>query len=114
MALTQPPHNNQQLFSNHYLDEVLPQRLDWLALASEAQPVLAAITTIFKRYKPNEKEKEAQTEYNFVRLVLQALGHIFEVQPSLAVPHGTQTPDYIFYYEQDSVDRYRGEKLIRS
>jgi hypothetical protein len=29
-------HRNHQLFSDHYLDETLPQRLDWLALNVEA------------------------------------------------------------------------------
>lgn len=31
------PHNNQQLFSDYYLNEVLPKRLEWALLADEAQ-----------------------------------------------------------------------------
>jgi hypothetical protein len=32
-------HHNQQLFSDHYLDETLPQREDWQALTVEATPI---------------------------------------------------------------------------
>jgi len=32
-------HNNQQLFSDYYLDETLPKREDWKALAIEAEKI---------------------------------------------------------------------------
>jgi len=79
-------HSNSQLFSDHYLDDILPQHPDWQALSVNAEPIMAEIAAIFKKYKPSETEKEAQTEERFVRPVLRVLGHIFEVQPSLAAP----------------------------
>jgi hypothetical protein len=41
------PYRNQQLFSDYYLANTLPQRADWQALAVQAQPVMAKIAAIF-------------------------------------------------------------------
>ncbi len=104
-------HANSQLFSDHYLDDILPQHPDWQALTGNAEPIMAAIAAIFKKYKPSETEKEAQTEERFVRPVLRALGHTFEVQPSLATPGRPQTPDYIFYRNADALEANKGKML---
>ncbi len=99
-------HHNQQLFSDHYLDVTLPEREDWQTLASDPQTsaVMQRITAIFQRYKPTEGEKEAQTEERCVKPVLRALGHVFEVQPSLATPGRAQTPDYVFYRDEEALE----------
>ncbi len=89
------PHNNQQLFSDHYLNEKLPEHPRWRALATESEPVRVAIARILDGY--HESSNEAQTERDLVRPVLEALGHIFEVQVALRTPDGTKTPDYVFY-----------------
>jgi hypothetical protein len=62
-------HHNQQLFSDHYLDVILPEREEWQALAAdpETRVVMDRIVAIFKRYKPGEGEKEAQEEMAIVR-----------------------------------------------
>ena len=102
-------HNNQHLFSDHYLNVSLPARLDWQTLVVEAGPVMAQIAALFKKYKPGGKE--AQAEYRLVRPVLEALGHTFEVQASLATPNGTKTPDYVFYRNEMALDENKGKKL---
>ena len=102
-------HNNQHLFSDHYLNVSLPARPDWQALAVEAEPVMAQIVALFKKYRPGGKE--AGVEYRLVRPVLEALGHTFEVQPSLATPDGTKTPDYVFYRNEVVLDENKGKKL---
>jgi hypothetical protein len=81
-------HNNQQLFSDHYLDETLPQREDWQALTVEAAPIMEQIAALFNKYKPSGKE--AQTEYRLIRPVSEVLGHTFEVRASLVTPDGTK------------------------
>src|SRR5947209_3238024 len=106
------PHHNQQLFSDHYLDVILPQQQDWQLLAVEAQPVMQEVATLFKKYKPGGKE--VQAEYRLVRPVLEALGHTFEVQPSLVTSHGTKTPDYIFYLNEAALEENKGKKLTES
>lgn len=110
--LNTAPHNNQQLFSDHYLDETLPERPDWQQLVGEAQPIMERIATIFKKYKPTGKE--AQAEYRLVRPVLEVLGHTFDVQPTLATPDGTHTPDYIFYRDERTLDAHTGKKLTKA
>jgi hypothetical protein len=105
----QQPHRNHGLFSDHYLNETLPQRSDWLELAAEAKPVMDELKRVFERYGPVRGEKEARTEKYWVRPVLEALGHAaFEERPSLkfrailrsrttsstiAKAHGTRGPD---------------------
>src|ERR1017187_5078438 len=99
-------HHNQQLFSDHYLDMTLPEREEWQALAAnpETRAVMDRIVAIFRRYKPGEGGKEAQTEERFVKPILRELGHIFEVQPSLATPGKAQTPDYVFYRDEEALE----------
>ena len=89
------PHNNHQLFSDHYLNYTLPHRADWAALREAAGPVRDKIAALFQDYAPSDNE--AQTEDDFIKPVLKALGHDFEVQPALRTPDGTKKPDYVFY-----------------
>ncbi len=106
------PHRNHGLFSDHYLNETLPQRPDWQGLAEEAKPIMEQLKGIFEGYKPAPSEKEAQTEEDWVRPVLKTLGHAyFAVQPSLKTPDGTKAPDYVFYWDQASRDANVGKVL---
>ena len=103
------PHHNQQVFSDYYLDILLPQRQDWQELLAEAESVRQELATILARYKPGDKE--AQAEHDFIRPVLKALGHTFEVQASLATPDGTKQPDYIFYRDAEALNANKGKRL---
>jgi len=110
----QPPllpstHRNQQLFSDHYLDTILPEREEWQMLAAEAAPVMQQLQTILASFHPSTKE--AQTEEDFVKPVLRALGHLFEVQASLETPGSVKAPDYIFYRDQAALAANKGKKL---
>ena len=87
-------HNNQRLFSDHYLDHILPEH--WDGLKDEASRVMADLQRLYARFTPNPNN-EAQTEEDWIKPVLRMLGHTFEVQVPLKVPDGTQRPDYIFY-----------------
>jgi hypothetical protein len=118
MAVTvQPPlpgkaHRNHGLFSDHYLDETLPTRDDWRRLVEEAAPVMARLGALLEGYEPGDGEKEAETEEGWVRPVLREMGHdVFATQPSLAVPGGTQEPDYVFYREAAARDADKGRTL---
>jgi hypothetical protein len=105
----QQPHRNHGLFSDHYLNETLPQRSDWRELADEAKPVMDELKRVFERYGPVRGEKEARTEKYWVRPVLEALGHAaFEERPSLKVPGDPQEPDYVFYNSQGARDSRAG------
>ena len=84
------PHNNHQLFSDYYLDEILPHRAGWEPLTSRSHEALTAVAAIFAGYAPSTNE--AQTEHDFIRPVLEILGHHFEVQPALRTPAGPKRP----------------------
>jgi hypothetical protein len=109
IIVTTPAHNNQQLFSDYYLDHLLPERQDWQKLAEEARSAMEDIAAIFKAFKRGDKE--AQTEYRLVRPILERLGHTFEVQPSLATPQGTKAPDYVFYRDEELLNENKGKRL---
>jgi hypothetical protein len=106
MSVSQLPlivqhHRNQQLFSDYYLNEILPKRADWRRLATQAKPVMAEIAAIIDDYAPSSNE--AQTEHDLVRPIVALLGHSFEVQAPLATPDGTKVPDYVFYHDQTAL-----------
>jgi hypothetical protein len=88
LSLGARSHNNQHLFSDHYLDIALPKRPDWQALAAPAELVMREIAAILAGYQPSSNE--AQTEENLIRPILRALGHTYEVQASLKTPDGAR------------------------
>ena len=109
LPLTARPHNNQQLFSDHYLDAILPQRPDWQMLAASAQRLMAEIADILDRFTPSPVE--AQTEHDLIQPILAALGHDFEVQAALRTPDGTKRPDYVLYRDRAALDANKGRTL---
>jgi len=110
LAFAPYPHRNQQLFSDHYLNVILPRREDWQMLVVEAELVIRDLQRILAGYTPGGKE--AQVEDDFVKPVLRQLGHTFEVQVSLETPDGTKTPDYIFYRDQATLVTNKGKKKL--
>ena len=109
------PHHNQRLFSDYFLNHLLPQEKrwqdHWLKLKTEATPIKEELKQLFKTFAPNEMTNEAQTENEWIRPVLSKLGHTFEVQTELQVPGGTQRPDYIFYIDETHRQKNRGYTL---
>jgi hypothetical protein len=88
-------HTNKQLFSDYYLNTVLPQRPDWqahvaalLPLREQVREILAGAPSVMN---------EAQTEDRVVKPILALLGHTYEVQAGLRTPFGLKRPDYVFY-----------------
>ncbi|GHO59197.1 hypothetical protein KSB_76720 [Ktedonobacter robiniae] len=109
LSLTSEPHRNQQLFSDYYLNAILPTQEEWLRLKDEAKLVLENLQRLFQNYTPSDKE--AQVEEDFIKPVLRRLGHTFEVQPSLETPDGTKTPDYVLYRDQVTLVANKKKKL---
>ena len=98
-------HHNRRLFSDHFLDELLPNkepwRQHWQQLRVEAAPIMESLKQRFAAFAPTDATNEAQTEQEWMRPVLQELGHSFEVQASLKVPgNKVQRPDYVFYRDE--------------
>ena len=93
---------NQSLFSNYYLDSLIVGQPQW-AQTPNIESDYAAIKARFDAIAPNtERFNEARTEHEFIRPVLNQLGHVFEVQPSLQTSQGTKRPDYAFFASRDA------------
>ena len=91
-------HHNRRLFSDHFLDQLLPKEEAWQQLQAEATSIMESLKQRFAGFAPTDVTNEAQTERDWIMPVLQELGHTFEVQTALKVPgNKTQRPDYIFY-----------------
>ncbi len=112
-------HHNQRLFSDYFLDTIIasdtwPQKEEWRALQTEAAPVMALLQERYARFAPSASSaNEAQTESDWIRPVLEALGHTFEVQARLHMPGPTsaQHPDYVFYASAAQQLARRGREL---
>ena len=88
---------NRSLFSNYYLDSRIVEQPQW-ADTPNIELDYARIKARFDAVAPNaEHLNEAQTEHEFIQPLLEQLGHVFEVQPSLQTSQGTRIPDYAFF-----------------
>ena len=88
---------NRSLFSNYYLDSLIVEQPQWVG-TPDIESDYAAIKNLFDAVAPEaEHLKEAQTERQFIQPLLEQLGHIFEVQPTLQTSQGTREPDYAFF-----------------
>ncbi|MGH2391844.1 MAG: hypothetical protein ACRDIE_26925, partial [Chloroflexota bacterium] len=109
--LSERPHRNHGLFSDHYLDHTLPGRADW-RLFGESDEVIAArsrVQAILAAYSPSANE--AQTETGLIMPLLDAIGHTVEVQASLVTPGTAKKPDYVFYHDHAALMANKGKKL---
>src|SRR5437870_1322925 len=82
--------HDRRLFSDHYLNYNLPKH--WDALRDESSAIMAQLQQLYMKFTPNTSN-EAQTEDDWIKPVLHAIGHTFEVQSPLKVPDGVQRPD---------------------
>ena len=112
LSLQQPSHQNHRLFSDHYLNEILPKQAGWSEFALPAAPVMSEIAGIFARFTPSENER--QTEKNLIFPVLRALAHTFEVQAALKTSDGIKAPDYVFYHDESALDAHKNQVLNES
>ncbi|HLZ25401.1 MAG TPA: Eco57I restriction-modification methylase domain-containing protein [Ktedonobacterales bacterium] len=106
LPLRARPHRNQQLFSDYYLDVLLPERSEWRQAEAYAARLLPAVAGIYSAFVPSTIE--AQTERDLVWPILELLGHTFEIRPALRVPHTTNRPDYVFYRDAAAVAANKG------
>ena len=95
---------NQSLFSNYYLDSLIVEQPQW-ADTPNIESDYATIKELFDTVAPNAAHlNEAQTEREFIQPLLEQLGHVFEVQPTLQTSQGTKRPDYAFFPSADAHD----------
>lgn len=101
-------HNNQFLFSNHYLNNRLPRRDEW-AQGNEYEIGLI-MEQLQQRWHGIDPDglNEAQTEERWIKPVLDALGHSYSVQVSIETPRSVRQPDYVIARDADAKANLRG------
>jgi type II restriction/modification system DNA methylase subunit YeeA len=93
---------NRDLFSNHYLDEHLPETEEWDEVSDEElQEVYEDIMGLWEREKDTApKRNESQLEEKFIRPMFRELGIPFEVEESTS--RTQRRPDYGFFDTEDA------------
>ena len=100
--------NNSNLFSNHYLENMVQKSSEW----EDESGLLEAYTRIKDKFFEKEKNfpryVEADLEHNWIRPVLDALGHYYGVQESLH--HDPLKPDYAFFPDAEALNEAYSQK----
>lgn len=104
---------NKNLFSDHYIKERLPQKLEEWREEEKIKEVFKKATELYNSKKELlSKYNEAQLEDNFIKPILkEVLGHHFEVQET-TYEKGKQ-PDYAFFPDEKTKEdaiKHKGEK----
>ena len=95
-------HRNQYLFSDHYLNNLLPDDARWSVALPEAETFLAGLQDLYARDKDQLPEyNEDQLEDHWFKPILTQLSHTFERQASVSgLEAGVKRPDYVFFPDQ--------------
>jgi type I restriction-modification system DNA methylase subunit len=90
--------NNQRLFSDYYLAEVVPTLPEWSIASREAAAAQAELLALWARSSSLVVGNEAQTEQHWIKPVLGRLGMVFQVQTAVPDASGvTRWPDYALF-----------------
>ena len=100
MSQDSRPFNNNGLFSNHYLENLIQSNLEW----NQDSQLEGAFTEIKNLFHRREK--------HFIRPIFDILGHYYGIQETV---YGTALkPDYSFFPTRRHTKRLIQERRIRS
>lgn len=98
--------NNQGLFSDYYLTELVREDEFFRSSAKDAEAAWRAIRSVYEKVKAQlPTANEAQVEQLFIRPVLDVLGYkdSYAIQPDVSSPEGHRRPDYVFFANPDDL-----------
>jgi len=102
-SISNEPFLARNLFSHHFLKERLPiEDSRWRRYENENRLAFEKIKELYFQLKPADKEQykrnEANLEKDFIRPVLDILGHSYDVGQSIYFEYRTvEKPDYILF-----------------
>ena len=104
IPLPHTSHNNQSLFSDHYLDDILRHTPTWQTAVTQARPLLNWLRARYTQEQAQLTDyKEAQLEENWFKPIFERLGHIWEVQAAIpGLKNSTKKPDYAFFPDEEA------------
>ncbi len=96
------PHNNQSLFSDHYLQEILRRTPAWRELQTPAADFLAWLRELYGREQDQlASYNESQLEDNWFKPILDRLGHVWEGQASIpGLKRNIKKPDFALFPDE--------------
>ncbi|MDO8588209.1 MAG: N-6 DNA methylase [Armatimonadota bacterium] len=111
------PVNNRDLFAHNYIDNRLPELLEWRNPDGIEEAFRAILDIYNQKATGLANANEAQTELDFVRPVLgvlwgeQQTGDCYQVQAVIPTLDGRRQPDYAFFRraaDREAADTRRG------
>ena len=95
-------HRNQYLFSDHYLNNLLPNDPRWSVAPPEAETFLAWLQNLYAREQAQFSHyNESSLEDHWFKPILTQLSHTFERQASIpSLEAGVNRPDYVFFPDE--------------
>lgn len=118
MSLPAAKHLNRGLFSDYYLDHIVPTLPDYQSeqLHAQARAVRDDLRALLEALRP-ESLDEAQLEDGWIKPVLARLGHHWSVQIKIRYrDRGHRKPDYVFTATADDASAFMslyGRKCTR-
>ena len=102
------PFKNRRLFSDHYLEEVLPTLELWRVDLEELAGIQAELRTEYQAVQQLVTGHEGQTEEHWIRPILRKLGFYFQVFPAVSTAEGFRWPDYALFATEHARDLSEG------
>jgi len=97
--------NNQNLFSNNYLEHHLPTTALWTEQRKKIKDIFETVKKVYETIqslKPGQGQ-EAELEDKFIRPVLTALGYEYNVQPPTHRGFKKKRPDYALFKDTSAL-----------
>lgn len=96
------PHLNKGLFSNYYLDELLPGEEEFNVPHSRVKKVLEGIKSIWDRDYLSSLN-EPQLRKHFLDKVFEILGWTIDVEPPTPSGEWSRHPDYALFQSKEDL-----------
>ncbi|MFZ3089564.1 MAG: N-6 DNA methylase [Nitrospirota bacterium] len=101
-------HKNRALFSNHYLDNLLPGENEW---EINVEPVFEKIKSLWSLKQPELPSlNESQLRKHFLDKVFETLGFTVDVEPPALGEEWAKKPDYALFRDDDALKSARKKK----
>jgi len=104
--------NNQNLFSNNYLEHHLPTTSLWTEQREKIKDIFETVKKSYETIqalKPGQGQ-EAELEDKFIRPVLTALGYEYSVQPVTKRGFKKKRPDYALFKDSKAIKAASADK----
>jgi type I restriction-modification system DNA methylase subunit len=98
-------HKNRNLFSNHYLENLLPKDNAWNVNVEPAFEELRNLWDKSRDTLPSLNESQLRT--HFLDKVFELLGFTIDVEPPVAAEEWAVAPDYALFTDKDALKAAR-------